>query len=161
MPSARECIKCGIHLQRKRIESVEVDICPKCGGLWLDRGEIQQLAQLPAAHLSTLNRLMDSADPRWDEAPPAESGPPYRSTVQQEGHPSHDPLYSPCPACGGKLAQASIGAVLIERCIGCEGLFLDKGELEKAMAVMDSATTEVATILAIARSVTTRGSIGD
>mgnify|MGYP006206483035 CR=1 FL=1 len=40
----RQCIKCHQGLEPRVILDVEVDICPGCGGLWLDDGEVRQLA---------------------------------------------------------------------------------------------------------------------
>lgn len=33
------CPKCGAKLQEKEFHHVKVDICPDCGGMWLDKGE--------------------------------------------------------------------------------------------------------------------------
>ena len=33
------CPKCGAQLQEKAFHNVKVDICPDCGGMWLDKGE--------------------------------------------------------------------------------------------------------------------------
>ena len=35
-----------------------------------------------------------------------------------------------CPKCGGKLSEREIGAVQIDECDNCGGIWLDKGELE-------------------------------
>ncbi|HXD32257.1 MAG TPA: zf-TFIIB domain-containing protein [Pyrinomonadaceae bacterium] len=41
--SSMQCPRCDGTLETKTFENVEVDICPKCGGLWLDSGELEQL----------------------------------------------------------------------------------------------------------------------
>lgn len=39
------CPKCGAQLQRRELHGVEVDECPGCGGIWLDQGELEELAR--------------------------------------------------------------------------------------------------------------------
>lgn len=39
--------------------------------------------------------------------------------------------YMRCPKCGSELEEIEIEKVLIDRCKECEGIWLDKGELEK------------------------------
>lgn len=41
--SSMQCPRCDGKLETKTFEKVEVDVCPKCGGLWLDSGELEQL----------------------------------------------------------------------------------------------------------------------
>lgn len=35
-----------------------------------------------------------------------------------------------CPKCGGALKEENFHGVVIDRCGGCGGVYLDKGELE-------------------------------
>ena len=34
-------------------QGIEIDYCPKCRGVWLDRGELDKLIERSAAHAST------------------------------------------------------------------------------------------------------------
>src|SRR5882724_2505062 len=43
-PTLGLCPKCGAPLAERKIDGVSVDECGSCGGVWLDRGEIQILA---------------------------------------------------------------------------------------------------------------------
>ena len=52
------CVKCNSILDRATFQGLEVDLCPKCGGLWLDRGEITRAAKLPEAELARLRGLL-------------------------------------------------------------------------------------------------------
>ena len=38
--------------------------------------------------------------------------------------------YGKCPRCGGTLAEVEFHHVRLDRCPDCEGVWLDKGELE-------------------------------
>ena len=42
----RLCPVCSRPLDKKEQQKVEVDICPSCCGLWLDRGELEQLIEV-------------------------------------------------------------------------------------------------------------------
>jgi Zn-finger nucleic acid-binding protein len=39
-----------------------------------------------------------------------------------------------CPKCGMKLAELNFRGVEVDSCVACGGMYLDKGEIEKAMA---------------------------
>ena len=106
------CVKCTSILDRATFQGLEVDLCPKCGGLWLDRGEITRAARLPEKELARLRNLLTGR-----------SGPPPIPTES----------VAPCPACPGKLSEVLLGSVHVDYCDRCQGIFLDKGELEAAV----------------------------
>lgn len=37
------CPRCGAALEERRLESVLIDVCPQCSGVWLDSGELEIL----------------------------------------------------------------------------------------------------------------------
>ena len=39
------CPRCQDALMRTRRHGVEIDSCPRCQGVWLDRGELQKILQ--------------------------------------------------------------------------------------------------------------------
>jgi ribosomal protein L37AE/L43A len=41
--SSMECPRCDGKLVEAKLEGVAIDSCDKCGGVWLDSGELQQL----------------------------------------------------------------------------------------------------------------------
>ena len=41
-----KCPKDGADLQEREVESVKIDVCPECHGLWLDQGELDLLQRL-------------------------------------------------------------------------------------------------------------------
>ena len=43
--SSMACPRCDGSLKEARIEEVAIDTCDKCGGVWLDSGELEQLTK--------------------------------------------------------------------------------------------------------------------
>lgn len=41
-----KCPKCGADLKEEDHGQVKVDICPECGGMWLDAGEMDLMRQV-------------------------------------------------------------------------------------------------------------------
>ena len=39
-----QCPRCHEQLEPRHRGGVEIDVCPRCGGVWLDRGELDRLA---------------------------------------------------------------------------------------------------------------------
>ncbi|MCU0239522.1 MAG: zf-TFIIB domain-containing protein [Pyrinomonadaceae bacterium] len=39
------CPKCDGHLVESNFESIKIDVCNKCHGVWLDAGELVQISQ--------------------------------------------------------------------------------------------------------------------
>ncbi len=47
------CPLCQETLQMMDRNGIEIDYCPKCRGVWLDRGELQKLIELSVAQATT------------------------------------------------------------------------------------------------------------
>ena len=59
----------GTELKIADRSGVEIDYCPKCRGVWLDRGELDKIIDRSASHMA----------PQADSAPPPEvRGDSYR-----------------------------------------------------------------------------------
>ena len=43
--SSMQCPRCDGSLNETKVEEVTVDTCDKCGGVWLDSGELEQLTK--------------------------------------------------------------------------------------------------------------------
>ena len=43
--SSMVCPRCGGQLTESKIDEVTIDTCDKCGGVWLDSGELEQLTK--------------------------------------------------------------------------------------------------------------------
>jgi ribosomal protein L37AE/L43A len=44
-----KCPQCGGSLKEQHVEDVKIDECQDCGGVWLDRGELDQLRRVNRA----------------------------------------------------------------------------------------------------------------
>jgi hypothetical protein len=42
-----------------------------------------------------------------------------------------------CPKCGGQMEEENLVGILIDRCVSCNGLYFDSGELETLLDVED------------------------
>lgn len=41
-----KCPRCNVNMEKLKREDVILDVCNKCGGMWLDKGEIKKLAKI-------------------------------------------------------------------------------------------------------------------
>jgi hypothetical protein len=48
-----------------------------------------------------------------------------------------EPHWMRCPKCGEKMVEFKLLDILVDQCIGCNGLFFDNGELETLLDVSD------------------------
>ncbi len=57
-----------------------------------------------------------------------------RQRVEEEARQAQQTVAQPkCPKCAHDLKEEDIAGVTIDRCVACEGIFLDRGELEEIM----------------------------
>jgi uncharacterized protein len=40
------CPRCGAQLEEREHAGIKIDVCPECGGTWLDKGELEILAHV-------------------------------------------------------------------------------------------------------------------
>jgi uncharacterized protein len=50
-----QCPVCQVSLLMTDRQGVEIDYCPKCRGIWLDRGELEKLIDLSTAQLTKVS----------------------------------------------------------------------------------------------------------
>ena len=98
-------------MTRARVHEAEADRCGRCSGLFLERGELDKIAEPHAGSLEY-------------------------STLDDETF-RHDDAYGPidCPDCGRsrmKKAEFIIYTnIILDYCDGCGGFWLDGRELER------------------------------
>lgn len=118
----------GVLMEKKPIgagaATLVLDFCPRCGGLWFDRGEVGQLAGRPEASLRGL--IIKETD-----------------RVRPPCHGCQAPLdrdAEKCPACGHKnvlrcpvcdrtMERRPHAGLVLDLCAHCQGVWFDNAEL--------------------------------
>ena len=60
-----KCPVCNLDLQMADRQGIEIDYCPKCRGLWLDRGELDKLIERSAQAVPVM--VSSKSDWRGDD----------------------------------------------------------------------------------------------
>ncbi len=107
-----DCPKCQVRLNEIDAEvpgrKVMIDACPKCNGIWLDKGELKQVIGD--------RKLADYL-------------------TKDIGTKTESPLV--CPRCGGLMDYEHAEDVEVDVCLDCRGVWLDAGELSELQDVSD------------------------
>jgi Zn-finger nucleic acid-binding protein len=95
------------------LAEVELDYCTDCGGIWFDAGELELLL----GNSQQTRQLLDSFK--------------IDSTSAER--------VSKCPICLKKMQKIVVGPsmppLLIDKCVRGDGLWFDRGELQKTLDV--------------------------
>ena len=51
-PAGLRCPACQVDLVMSERQGVEIDYCPRCRGVWLDRGELDKILERSAANFA-------------------------------------------------------------------------------------------------------------
>ncbi|HVV35483.1 MAG TPA: zf-TFIIB domain-containing protein [Acidimicrobiales bacterium] len=113
------CPNDGETLVAATLDRVEVNDCPKCGGIWFER--------------DALTRAKDNADDfvRWID-----------SDVFAAAEASDDETTKACAQCGEPMRTFVYphSDVRVEACVADHGVWLDKGEFDKIVSELDGMT---------------------
>jgi Zn-finger nucleic acid-binding protein len=52
------------------------------------------------------------------------------SRVEQQGKELKEKHWMRCPKCGQAMEEINLSGIMVDRCNACQGVYLDKGELE-------------------------------
>lgn len=55
------CPVCNVDLVMSDRSGVEIDYCPKCRGVWLDRGELDKIIERSVPNTAILTKLQDKS----------------------------------------------------------------------------------------------------
>jgi Zn-finger nucleic acid-binding protein len=114
-----KCPNCHGNMTATPYESVTIDVCERCGGAWLDDGEISSIVKDKTQTFSESLKL---------------------SSVDAKGQDRRDAKALSCPKCNAPMLinQYAYGSgVFIDRCPQKHGIWLDANELERIQIVMD------------------------
>src|ERR1700730_12976607 len=108
------CLNCNNEMMNYEVHTISqhmsYDVCESCGGLWLDKGELDKMAFQVEGDIE------------------------YCSTEEVKGPAST----KHCPRCAGEplhnvlfLGHYLKDGIVLERCGNCNGFWLDGGQLDK------------------------------
>ena len=129
--SAQQTYSCPVcrqqYLEERTLKNgLLVDVCPKCRGTWLDRGEIFRLTKNEESVRQSLLAL------NWDD----------------------EPSNRHCPKCNHTLVEGEfLGATSkIDYCQSCEGLWFDSMELRETIASLAASKPDWQSSLSVSMS---------
>jgi len=108
-----KCPKCDVEMSPKTFDNVEVDRCFGCGGIYVDKGEMEQLEN------KKLSALVDIA------------GKGEKAAIM-------DDVEAICRRCDNPMfSLRGANDVKFDWCDKCESMFFDRGELAAMDVVID------------------------
>jgi len=110
------CPVCNKALKTLEYEKQEVDLCPKCGGIWFDKGEL----------LAALNNLTNRNPVSLQTFNEARRNKPVDSDQFQK-------FIRKCPVCSVDMDLRNYSYdsnIFIDACPQCDGIWTDKGEMQ-------------------------------
>jgi Zn-finger nucleic acid-binding protein len=119
-----KCPRCGSVLSAKEYDGVEIEACPGCRGEWLFAGELQKIA--------------DHHDEVFtpEEIAALDAVNTEKFTAEKD---DHDELN--CPSCDNVQMEhfnyGDTSGIILHKCTQCDGIWMDKGELEKIEELVD------------------------
>lgn len=123
-----------VHI-RDRSGTLTLDTCPRCGGLWFERGEVGQLsARKPSAihmHVPT----------RADRVRPPCLGchaPLDRDAEKCDACGERNVLH--CPSCDREMDRREHAGLILDFCKHCHGVWFDNAELSAIWRLNIAAT---------------------
>lgn len=106
-------------MNQKNYEGVQIDECPSCSSVWLDRGELSEIVERQTVQFTAHEKAM--------------------ALQSVANDPSADKIYH-CPRCNAEMKKfnyALHSGVIIDRCPNQHGVWLDRNELEAIQIVME------------------------
>ena len=130
----------GVAMQKTVVSGqgadVTLDVCPRCGGIWFERGEARQLAR-------------HGPDALWKEVPRREEqvrppchgcGAPLDRDAEQCSACGHHNVLR-CPVCDVEMERRVQDALTLDLCRRCQGVWFDHAELSSIWRLnLDAAT---------------------
>lgn len=101
-----KCPKCRkVEMNQETFEGVEIDRCPACKGIFLDKGELTKLVKSDQGNTVDDLKFSPTSD-------------------------IMDAMAAHCPRCDRDMTAATVpGDVTVNLCESCAAIFLDQGEL--------------------------------
>lgn len=118
-----QCPSCKSMLRTIQYEGIQIETCDACQGEWLDAGELKHIVQ--------------ARETRFDEQERRAVAAAVKITGVDIEQADRDLV---CPKCGGRTDALNYGGdtgIVIDKCPGCGGVWLDGGEMKKIQMVVE------------------------
>ncbi|MBA4066596.1 MAG: hypothetical protein C0501_23405 [Isosphaera sp.] len=80
----KTCPVCTTALMAADRQGIEIDYCPRCRGVWLDRGELEKIIDRTARYVG-YDRDRDDDDSDWGDDRRKHGGPPPQPGYAPQG----------------------------------------------------------------------------
>jgi Zn-finger nucleic acid-binding protein len=125
------CIRCQSRMKKTARDNLLIDMCPDCGGVWLDGGELEMMESGTG---QSVDHLIQQA---------------RKEMLQDSSRLVH--LLGLCPKCeGAHLQPVKKRGIELDLCPKCKGMFFDEKELD--LVLKGRKETWFASILDLIRS---------
>jgi Zn-finger nucleic acid-binding protein len=114
-----QCPHCDTVLVKDQQDGIEVDICPRCGGIWFDGGELSRLAQSRPGALAGLEHRNNPSE-----------------AAATRGTPMGGRLCPPCRVYLTEFEYSWAPGIRLDGCPKCKGIWADDGELSRIEALV-------------------------
>ena len=84
------CPTCRVSLVMSERSGIEIDYCPQCRGIWLDRGELDKIIERAARDSAPAPQQPQPQQQGYQQPQPQQ---PYQQPYQQGYDPRYDPHY--------------------------------------------------------------------
>lgn len=118
----------GVLMEKKHVpgpgRGLTLDFCPRCGGMWFDRGEVTEVARQDH---SVLRGMM--FDPKTRINPPCQKcRAPLDRNAPNCGVCGWKNVLR-CPVCDREMERRPVHGVMLDLCRNCQGVWFDNAEL--------------------------------
>ncbi|MCO6438355.1 MAG: zf-TFIIB domain-containing protein [Phycisphaerae bacterium] len=118
-----QCPACQSTLRPVVYEGITIETCDACRGEWLDPGELLHVTRAREARFGENERRAVTAAAKITGVKLADADRDLR-----------------CPKCGDTTDAVNYGGdsgIVIDRCTGCGGIWLDADEMEKVQMLVE------------------------
>jgi Zn-finger nucleic acid-binding protein len=131
-------MKCPIDGENLKVQNyeagIQVDACSCCGGVWLDRGELEAIQKTIERDYSKILTELDREKILHEVAGAKVSNFSTDAILLDNTDLPPEVDRSPCPKCNASMIKSFYrpdNATVIDICPNGHGLWLDAGELQK------------------------------
>ncbi|MEO5567330.1 MAG: zf-TFIIB domain-containing protein [Gemmatimonadaceae bacterium] len=131
----------GVSMEKKHIDGpgrgLTLDFCPRCGGLWFDRGEVGEFARRDRTAMRGL-----IIDPAVRLNPPCHGcQAPLDRNLEKCPACGHANVIA-CPVCDRAMERRETDGLILDICKHCQGVWFDNAELTAIWRLNLKAATE-------------------